>query len=93
MTRSDLIAKLAEAHPYLTLKDIELSVQVILDSMSNSLAYGQHVEMRGFGSVTAHLRPPRKNRNPQTGASVMVPAKYAPHFKAGKVLKERVDGK
>ena len=68
-------------------------VKVILDSMSGVLSKGGRVEIRGFGSFALNHRPPRKGRNPKTGVSVMVPAKYVPHFKAGKELRERVDAK
>ncbi|MDD3885098.1 MAG: integration host factor subunit beta [Gallionella sp.] len=90
MTRSDLIARLAELHPQLLTKDAELSVKVILDTLSATLARGERVEIRGFGSFALNYRPPRQGRNPKTGEKVKVPAKYVPHFKAGKELRERV---
>ena len=92
MTRSDLIARLAELHPQLLAKDTELAVKVILDTLSATLARGERVEIRGFGSFALNYRPPRQGRNPKTGETVMVPAKYVPHFKAGKELRERVCG-
>lgn len=91
MTRSDLIDHLTTQFPQLTSKDIELAVRTILDGMSNSLSNGGRVEIRGFGSFALNHRPPRNGRNPKTGATVLVPAKYVPHFKAGKELRERVD--
>lgn len=91
MTRSELIQRLAEQFPQLTLKDIELTVRTILEQMSESLAKGNRAEIRGFGSFSLNHRPPRKGRNPKTGASVAIPAKYVPHFKPGKELRERVD--
>ena len=90
MTRSDLIARLAELHPQLLTKDAELSVKVILDTLATTLARGERVEIRGFGSFALNYRPPRQGRNPKTGDKVKVPAKYVPHFKAGKELRERV---
>lgn len=90
MTRSDLIARLAERHPQLLAKDTELAVRVILDAMSVSLSRGGRIEVRGFGSFGLNHRPPRQGRNPKTGDKVTVPAKYVPHFKAGKELRERV---
>jgi len=90
MTRSDLIARLAELHPQLLAKDAELAVKVILDSLSSTLSGGGRVEIRGFGSFGLNYRPPRLGRNPKTGDKVKVPAKYVPHFKAGKDLRERV---
>jgi integration host factor subunit beta len=91
MTRSDLIAKLAERHPQLLAKDAELAVKVILDALSSTLASGGRIEIRGFGSFALNYRPPRLGRNPKSGEKVQVPAKYVPHFKAGKELRERVD--
>ena len=91
MTRSDLIAKLAERYPQLLAKDADLAVKVILDAMSETLAGGGRIEIRGFGSFALNYRPPRMGRNPKSGDKVQVPAKYVPHFKAGKELRERVD--
>ncbi|MDO8263562.1 MAG: integration host factor subunit beta [Gallionella sp.] len=90
MTRSDLITKLAELHPQLLAKDAELAVKVILDILSSTLSRGGRIEIRGFGSFGLNYRPPRQGRNPKTGDKVKVPAKYVPHFKAGKELRERV---
>jgi integration host factor subunit beta len=91
MTRSDLIIKLAERYPQLLGKDAELAVKVILDSMAETLTNGDRIEIRGFGSFALNYRPPRMGRNPKSGDKVQVPAKYVPHFKAGKELRERVD--
>jgi len=90
MNRSDLITRLAELHPQLLAKDAELAVKVILDAMSTTLSRGGRIEIRGFGSFGLNYRPPRQGRNPKNGDKVKVPAKYAPHFKAGKELRERV---
>lgn len=92
MTKSELIAKLAERYPQLVAKDAELAVKTILDAMATSLASGQRIEIRGFGSFDLNYRPPRVGRNPKSGTKVAVPEKYVPHFKAGKELRERVDG-
>ncbi|CAH1386440.1 integration host factor subunit beta [Candidatus Nitrotoga sp. M5] len=91
MTRSDLIAKLAERYPQLLAKDADLAVKVILDAMAGTLARGGRIEIRGFGSFALNYRPPRIGRNPKSGDKVQVQAKYVPHFKAGKELRERVD--
>jgi integration host factor subunit beta len=93
MTRSELIQKLADQNHRLSTSDMQLSIKVILDAMCNVLAKGGRIEMRGFGSFTLNYKPPRKGRNPKSGEPVMVPAKYVPHFKAGKELRERVDSK
>ena len=91
MTRSDLIAKLAERYTQLQGKDAEMAVKVILESMATTLSRGGRIEIRGFGSFALNYRPPRQGRNPKSGVKVQVPAKYVPHFKAGKELRERVD--
>lgn len=91
MIRSDLIARLAELHPQFLAKDTESVVKVILDALSNTLSKGGRIEIRGFGSFELNYRPPRQGRNPKTGDKVKVPAKYVPHFKAGKELRERVN--
>ena len=91
MTKSELIARLAERFPQLVAKDADLSVKMILDAMTESLTKGDRVEIRGFGSFSLNYRPPRTGRNPKSGDKVQVPAKYVPHFKAGKELRERVD--
>ena len=93
MTKSDLINRLAEKHPQLVLKDAEMAVKMVLDVMAAGLASGQRIEIRGFGSFSLNHRPARMGRNPKSGEKVMVPEKYVPHFKAGKELRERVDGK
>lgn len=91
MTKSELIARLAENFPQLVAKDAELAVKSILDAMTDALAKGQRIEIRGFGSFALNVRPPRVGRNPRSGEKVMVPEKRVPHFKPGKELRERVD--
>ncbi|OIR08997.1 integration host factor subunit beta [mine drainage metagenome] len=91
MTHNEIIQNLSQSFPQFPLKDIDLTVRVILDKLSHTLAQGGRVEIRGFGSFALNHRPPRKGRNPKTGATVMIPAKYVPHFKPGKELRERVD--
>jgi integration host factor subunit beta len=91
MTKSELIACLAESYPQLVAKDAELAVKTILDAMTGALANGQRIEIRGFGSFALNVRPPRIGRNPRSGEKVMVPEKRVPHFKPGKDLRERVD--
>ena len=93
MTKSELIAKLAERYPSLVAKDAEAAVKTLLDAMATSLSRGQRIEIRGFGSFDLNYRPPRLGRNPKSGSSVEVPEKHVPHFKAGKELGERVDAR
>jgi integration host factor subunit beta len=91
MTKSELIEKLATRFPQLVAKDAEEAAKAILDAMTDTLANANRIEIRGFGSFSLNRRPPRIGRNPKTGATVEVPAKYVPHFKAGKELRQRVD--
>ena len=91
MTKSELIARLAERFPQLVAKDADYAVKMILDAMSEALAKGDRIEIRGFSSFSLNYRPPRVGRNPKSGDKVDVPAKWVPHFKAGKELRERVD--
>lgn len=91
MTKSELIERLSRRQNQLAYKDVELAVKAILEQMSQSLATGQRIEIRGFGSFSLHFRPPRVGRNPKTGASVDLTGKHVPHFKPGKELRERVD--
>ena len=91
MTKSELIERLAESQSQLTAKDMELAVKLILDQMADSLARGERIEIRGFGSFSLHYRAPRIGRNPKTGEQVALPGKYVPHFKPGKELRERVN--
>lgn len=91
MVKSELIIKIANKQDSLSVKDVEMSVNHILESMSESLGNGNRIEIRGFGSFCLHYRPPRKAHNPKTGARVYTEAKYTPHFKPGKDLRERVD--
>jgi integration host factor subunit beta len=91
MTKSELIARLAERFPQLVAKDADLAVKMILDAMSDALVRADRIEIRGFGSFALNYRPPRTGRNPKSGERVSVPAKWVPHFKAGKELRERVD--
>lgn len=91
MTKSELIEHLIDAHPQLSVKDVELAVKTMLDHMTEALSEGDRIEIRGFGSFSLHYRAPRVGRNPKTGESVPLPAKYVPHFKPGKELRDQVN--
>ena len=91
MTKSQLISLLSEKSPAFLEDDVAIAVEAILDSISRVLETGNRVEIRGFGSFGLNYRPSRKGRNPKSGEPVLVPPKFAPHFKAGKELKSRVD--
>lgn len=92
MTRSELIDALAQRFPKLMKADADMVVAEILGAISQTLASGHRVEIRGFGSFSLNYRPPRIGRNPKTGEKVLVPGKYSPHFKAGKEMRDRLKG-
>jgi integration host factor subunit beta len=91
MTKSELIEIISAKQKHLPAKDIELAVKQMLEIMSDALAGGERIEIRGFGSFSLHFRPPRQGRNPKTGEAVALAGKYVPHFKPGKDLRERVN--
>lgn len=91
MTKSEIIELLARKQSHLSHHDIEASIKLVLEQMGDSLATGERIEIRGFGSFSLHYRKARKGRNPKTGENVALESKYVPHFKPGKELKERVD--
>jgi integration host factor subunit beta len=93
MTRSDLVTQLSEQFSQLTHRDTEFAVKTILDAMSDALARGHRIEIRGFGSFSINRRPPRVGRNPRSGEQVVIPEKLVPHFKPGKALREAVDAR
>lgn len=90
MVKSALINKIAGRVQNLSIKDVELGVNHILDEMSSALGKNERIEIRGFGSFSLHYRPPRNAHNPKTGEKVATLAKYTPHFKPGKELREKV---
>ena len=92
MTKSELISKLAAKNPQLYLRDVEMIVDTILDEMSDALVRGDRVELRGFGAFSVKERSARLGRNPRTGETVEVEAKRLPAFKAGKDLRDRLNG-
>ena len=91
MTKSEVIERIAEKQLHLPVKDVELSIKQILALMSDSLANGERIEIRGFGSFSLHYRAPRTGRNPKTGEPVSLSGQHVPHFKPGKDLKLQVN--
>ncbi len=91
MTKSELIEVLALRQAHLKADDVDLAVKTLLELMSDALAHGERIEVRGFGSFSLHFRPARIGRNPKTGDSVALPGKHVPHFKPGKELRECVN--
>ena len=93
MTKTDLIDKVSLQTDGLTKKQTEIIVNMLFDSIKDALAGGGKIEIRGFGSFRVRQRRTREGRNPKTGQNVSVPEKRVPFFKAGKELKELVDGR
>ena len=91
MTKLELIEVIAKEQSHLAYKDVELAVKCMIEQMSQALATGNRIEIRGFGSFSLHYRPPRIGRNPKTGEAVQLTGKHVPHFKPGKELRERVN--
>lgn len=91
MIKSELIQKITERNPHLYQRDIENVVGAILDTVSDALARGDRVELRGFGAFSVKHRPARIGRNPRTGEQVSVDAKAVPFFKTGKEMRQRLN--
>jgi integration host factor subunit beta len=93
MTKAELIDKIAEKKQGLTRKQVEVIVNTVLDGIKDALSREDKVEIRGFGSFRVRHRRAKEGRNPKTGETVSVPPKKVPFFKAGKEMREMVDGK
>ena len=91
MTKSELIERIVTHQGLLSSKDVELAIKTMLEQMSQCLATGDRIEIRGFGSFSINRRPPRVGRNPRSGEQVVISEKLVPHFKPGKALREAVD--
>ncbi|NOT57450.1 MAG: integration host factor subunit beta [Deltaproteobacteria bacterium] len=92
MTKRDLIDAVVQEYPRFSRREAEIMVNVVFDSMTEALAKGERIEIRGFGCFSVKQRRARDGRNPRTGAIVAVAAKRVPLFKVGKALRSRVDG-
>jgi integration host factor subunit beta len=90
MTKADLVEEVAKATD-MTKKDSEKLVEIVFDSIIESLKKGDKIELRGFGSFRVRQRGSRRGRNPKTGAPVSVPAKRVAYFKPGKELKDLIN--
>jgi integration host factor subunit beta len=90
MTKADLVKRLADANPHLTMRDVERIVATVFGRIVAALARGDRVELRGFGAFSIRARGARPARNPRSGKPVAVPGKAVPHFKTGKELRERL---
>ena len=93
MIRSELIQIITDQNPHLYQRDVERIVNTVFDEITNAMANGDRVELRGFGAFSVKRRDARVCRNPRTGASVDVEEKHVPFFKTGKLLRDRLNGK
>ena len=93
MIRSELIQIITDQNPHLYQRDVERIVNTVFDEITNAMANGDRVELRGFGAFSVKRRDARVGRNPGTGASVDVAEKHVPFFKTGKLLRDRLNGK
>ena len=91
MTKSELVRRMVELHPHLQRRDLELVVEAIFMSISEALARGARIEIRGFGSFATRHREARLGKNPRTGAEVEVPPRASPFFKPGKLLHAKLN--
>jgi integration host factor subunit beta len=91
MIKSELVQRIADRNPHLYLRDVENIINAILDEITNALARGDRVELRGFGAFSVKHRDARLGRNPRTGAHVEVVEKAVPFFKTGKEMRERLN--
>ena len=92
MIRSELIQKIADENPHLYQRDVERIVNTIFEEITNAMARGDRVELRGFGAFSVKKRDARVGRNPRTGDAVEVEEKHVPFFKTGKLLRDRLNG-
>ena len=93
MIRSELIQIITDQNPHLYQRDVERIVNTVFDEITNAMANGDRVELRGFGAFSVKRRDARVGRNPRTGDSVDVEEKHVPFFKTGKLLRDRLNGK
>ena len=91
MNKSELIERIVDQQQELSVRDVELAVKTMLEHMTQILAAGDRIEIRGFGRFSVSYRAPRIGRNPKTGESVQLAGKHVPHFKPGKELRDRVN--
>jgi integration host factor subunit beta len=93
LTKSELIDRIFERHLNLTNREADAAVNEVLRTMVSAMSHGVRVEIRGFGSFSLKYREAREGRNPRTGEPVQVPAKFVPHFRAGKEMRDALNEK
>lgn len=93
MTKSELIEAVSSKVTSFSRKDVEIIIDTLFESMTDSLVKGGKVEIRGFGSFKIKDRSGRQGRNPKSGENIFIDSKKVPFFKAGKEIKERINDK
>ena len=93
MIRSELIQIIADENPHLYQRDVERIVNTVFNEITEALAKGDRVELRGFGAFSVKSRDARMGRNPRTGEALKVESKAFPFFKTGKLLRDRLNGR
>lgn len=93
MTKSDLMNRFSEKYPFLNIRNVERIVNIVFEQITQALENGERVEIRGFGSFSVHVRDGCTGRNPKTGEPVFIKRRRVPFFKAGKHLKDSINGK
>lgn len=93
MIRSELIQIIADENPHLYQRDVERIVNTVFNEITEALAKGDRVELRGFGAFSVKSRDARMGRNTRTGEAVKVESKAVPFFKTGKLLRDRLNGR
>jgi integration host factor subunit beta len=91
MIRSELVTKLAEENPELSVREVDTIVSIFFDEITEQLSSGGRIELRGFGAFSTRGRDARVGRNPRTGQSVDIPSKKVPYFKPGKEMRARLN--
>jgi len=91
MIKSELVQRITAQNPHLYQRDVERIVSAVLDEITSAMGKGDRVELRGFGAFSVKHRPARTGRNPRTGVHVLVEKKFAPYFKTGKEMRERLN--
>ena len=91
MIKSELVERVAAENPHLLQRDVERIVATVFEEITEAIATGNRVELRGFGAFSSKKREERMGRNPRTGDSVKVEEKHVPFFKTGKNLRKRLN--
>ncbi|MDR1375227.1 MAG: integration host factor subunit beta [Holosporaceae bacterium] len=93
MTKSDLVERISSIYPYMSVRNVDKVVSIVIESIVNTLKNGGRIELRGFGAFSVRDRGKTEGRNPRTGEKVIIEAKKVPFFRPGKQLKDLINGR